>query len=145
MKAVKINNLENEIVLNIFKIDVSTEDIELIDDIHNLDELQILNNTQTNKVIKAKPKSKPKPISNDKKAQQLLDEYYSLLVDTYVDLTNDLLFYFNSETAEDTFNINIKTKITELNELYNVTLTKPTFHSDNSSKKFKIHTYDAKY
>ena len=32
-----------------------------------------------------------------------------------------------------------------INELYNVKLTKPTFHSDNSSKKFKIHTYNEKY
>jgi hypothetical protein len=94
------------------------------------------------KIIKPKGKSKPtnkkpKPISNEKIAQQLLDEYWNGLINSdpptsLVSMNDAFIFFYNSPTSEAQMATQIADKIAELSLTYNVGLTRPTFWSDDN-------------
>lgn len=93
---------------------------------------------------KAKPKAKKEKAPPAKEiAQKILDDFWSrtysgeddegnLVATPLVELTDEFIFFYNTPTSEAKMATLIADKITELNNKYNVNLTRPTFWSPDN-------------
>jgi len=71
----------------------------------------------------------PKPTTNINKAQAELDHIWGLLFDEHVVLNDNFIHFFASQEHEDNYKQTYITSIADINEKYQVVLTRSSFDS----------------